>query len=277
MKIFKLEIPALNYADFFKKITQLKKQNIVFTPNPEICLKTLDDKEFLRLLQKADYLTSDGIGLYIAYQIENLQVENFFLQVFLNLILLPYYFFNLIFRRKMLYEKYGERICGSDLTIDLTKFAEKNDIHISIIDLYNPTDLAKVANQKVFWPRLQKYFPGLQFDYHIYNPADIKNIIKHISESDSQILFSTLGMKSQEQSVIEIMQKCQNIKLGLWIGSSFDYMTGFQKRAPDIMRQMWLEWLYRIFTSPNKLQRLIRIYKAVVVFSLYVVFKRDSR
>gem|GEM_PF-736323 len=150
MKIFKLEIPALNYADFFKKITQLKKQNIVFTPNPEICLKTLDDKEFLRLLQKADYLTSDGIGLYIAYQIENLQVENFFLQVFLNLILLPYYFFNLIFRRKMLYEKYGERICGSDLTIDLTKFAEKNDIHISIIDLYNPTDLAKVANQKVF-------------------------------------------------------------------------------------------------------------------------------
>jgi UDP-N-acetyl-D-mannosaminuronic acid transferase (WecB/TagA/CpsF family) len=37
----------------------LKKQNIVFTPNPEILLKTLEDKEFKDLVNKADYKTPD--------------------------------------------------------------------------------------------------------------------------------------------------------------------------------------------------------------------------
>jgi N-acetylglucosaminyldiphosphoundecaprenol N-acetyl-beta-D-mannosaminyltransferase len=52
-----------------KKITKLEKQNIVFTPNPEILLQTKNDSEFKSLLEKANYLTPDGIGLYIAFQI----------------------------------------------------------------------------------------------------------------------------------------------------------------------------------------------------------------
>ena len=55
-------------------------------------------------------------------------------------------------------------------------------------------------------------------------------------------------MKKQEASVVEIMGKCYNIKLGLAIGSSFDYFTGFQKRAPKIWRNIGLEWLYRLAT-----------------------------
>ena len=69
MKIFWIEIQNLKYKDFFYEITKLEKANIVFTPNPEILLKTTTDKEFENILQKADFLTSDGIWLYIAYQI----------------------------------------------------------------------------------------------------------------------------------------------------------------------------------------------------------------
>jgi UDP-N-acetyl-D-mannosaminuronic acid transferase (WecB/TagA/CpsF family) len=38
---------------------KLEKQNIVFTPNPEILLKTKNDSEFKELLNKATYLTPD--------------------------------------------------------------------------------------------------------------------------------------------------------------------------------------------------------------------------
>ena len=81
MKIFQLEIPPLFYKNFLEEIQDFllqecdkteKKGKVIFTPNPEICLKTLEDSEFLQLLQKADFLTSDGIGLYIAYQINDL-------------------------------------------------------------------------------------------------------------------------------------------------------------------------------------------------------------
>jgi UDP-N-acetyl-D-mannosaminuronic acid transferase (WecB/TagA/CpsF family) len=61
MQIFRIEIDKLKYKDFFENILKLQKQNIVFTPNPEILLKTKSDNEFKSLLNKANYLTPDGI------------------------------------------------------------------------------------------------------------------------------------------------------------------------------------------------------------------------
>jgi N-acetylglucosaminyldiphosphoundecaprenol N-acetyl-beta-D-mannosaminyltransferase len=85
-------------------------------------------------------------------------------------------------------------------------------------------------------------------------------------------LFSTLWMKKQEESVVEIMEKCKNIKLGLGIWSSFDYFIWFQKRAPKIWRATGLEWLYRLITWPKKIDRLKRLYNAIFVF-IYEIIK----
>lgn len=246
-------------------------------------LEAKKDTKFLHILQHADFLTNDGIGLYIGYQIQDFFDSRMTKHPNTPIALwergwgwgmLPYYFFNLFFRRNMLYKKYGERICGSDLTLDIVKYAQKKAIKIVIIDLYNPTDSTKVQSQKIFWPELQKAFPRLLFDYHIYNPEQKKDIKEHIKNSGAQIVFSTLGMKSQEASVIEILKHCPNIQLGLWVGSSFDYIIGFQKRAPKIFRNLGIEWLYRIFTSPGKLRRLRRIFRAVIVFPLSVLFDK---
>ena len=275
MRIFGLKIIPLFYKDFFEEITkniEKEKQKIVFTPNPEMLLQSRKDKALFKNLKKANYLTSDGIGLYIAYQINSFPIK-WFLGIVLNFLLLPYYFLNIIFRKKYLYKKYGDRICWSDLTIDLVKFSEKNNILITILDLYNPKDRDKIGSQKNFYQKIKKYFPKLQLEYYIYNPEKKTEIIQKISKSKSKILFSTLGMEKQEKSVVEIMKKCKNIKLWLWVGSSFDYVTGFQKRAPKIMRNIGIEWLYRIFTSPNKIQRLRRILDAIIIFPCIVLFK----
>lgn len=266
MQVFWIKIDKLKYNELFKKITKFESQNIVFTPNPEILLKTLKDKEFESLINKANYNTSDWIGLYIAYQI----IDNNY-NKFINILLLPYFFFNLFFRRNFLYEKYGQRICWSDLTKDLVQYSEKNNIKVTIIDLYNPTDSKKVESQNMFSKLLKDKFKNLNFDYFIYEPSKKSEIIKKIKDSDSKILFSTLWMKKQEESVIEIMQDCQNIKIWLGIGSGFDYFTWFQKRAPKIWRSLWLEWLYRLLTWPRKIDRLKRLYNAIFAFIYYVI------
>lgn len=269
MRIFNLDIPALWYRDFFEKITSWQSKNIVFTPNPEILLHAKKDREFLDVLQQAHYLTSDGIGLYIAYQIQ----ENNFGRT-INFILLPYYFFNLFFRRKYLYNKFWERICGSDLTFDLLEFARRKKQPICIIDLYNPTDIGKVANQSIFEEKLHQAFPELQFYYFIYNPENKEEIISQIQALDCTMLFSTLWMKKQEISVIEIMEKVPSIRIGLGVGSSFDYITGFQKRAPKWMRKVGIEWFFRICTSPGKIRRIQRVFQAVIVFPFSVLFDK---
>lgn len=106
--------------------------------------------------------------------------------------MLPYFVFNVIFRKKMLYKKYGERICGSDLTKKLVDFSQKNHIKICIIDLYNPDDEKKQASQKVFEKKLQEKFPNLDFDYYIYNVDKKEEIHQKIRDSKAKILFSTL-------------------------------------------------------------------------------------
>lgn len=279
MKIFELDIPKLKYSDLLEEITSFLKTSedsvrgkSIFTPNPEICLATLGDREFLEILQSADYLTSDGIGLYLGYQIS----ENSY-GSFLNILLFPYFLFNVTFRKKYLYEKYGDRICWSDLTSDLVEYSEKNNIRIAVIDPYFPEDQKKVISQAYFITRMKAKFPNLKLDFYILKPEERKNILEQIRTSDAQILFSTLGMKTQEISVLDVLDSCPNIKLWLGVGSSFDYFTGFQKRAPKIWRDIGLEWLYRIFTSPNKFKRLQRIYCAVVAFPLKVLFDRISK
>lgn len=262
MHIFWIKLNKLKYKEFLNEILKLEKQNIVFTPNPEILLKTKNDSEFKELLNKATYLTPDWIGLYIAFQILD---NNHW--TFINTLLLPYFFFNLFFRRNYLYNKYWDRICWSDITKDIILEAENKWIKVTIVDLYNPGDIKKVNSQKIFPKLLSKKFPKLQFEYFIYNPKNKENIIKQISESDSKILFSTLWMKRQEKSVIEIMEKANNIKLWLGIWSSFDYFIWFQKRAPKIWRSLWIEWLYRLLTWPKKIDRLKRLYNAICVFT----------
>jgi N-acetylglucosaminyldiphosphoundecaprenol N-acetyl-beta-D-mannosaminyltransferase len=78
-------------------------------------------------------------------------------------------------------------------------------------------------------------------------------------------------MKKQEKSIIEVMLTAKNIKLGLWIGSSFDYFIWFQKRAPKIWRMIGIEWLYRLLTWPRKIDRLKRLWNAIFVFSYEVI------
>ena len=216
MKIFWIEISNLKYSDLFEKITKFEKQNIVFTPNPEILLKTKSDKEFENILKKADFLTADWIWLYIAFQI----LDNNHGKI-LNFLLLPWYFFNLFFRRKYLYKKYWERICWSDLTKDLLNYAEKNDISITILDLYNPDDAKKVASQRIFKEKLQNTFKNLKFDYFVFDPEKKEEIFEKIRQSEAKIVFSTLWMKRQEENIIEVMQNCTNLKLWLWVWSIY--------------------------------------------------------
>ncbi len=275
MKIFELEIPKIKYSRLFKDLVhQLKTDSgdsaqMLCTPNPEICLQTLEDKNFLKILQKSDYLTSDGIGLYVAYQIQDSSHGKI-----MNFLHFPVYFFNILFRKEYLYQKYGDRICWSDLTDDLVNFCEQKGIHIAILDPYYPKDKEKCESQKYFHTNLQIAFPYLHFEMYVYSEEKKDKIFKKIADSKAKVLFSTLGMKSQEISIIEVLKACPNIRLGLGVGSSFDYFIGFQKRAPYFLRKSGLEWLYRIFTSPSKLKRIGRIYQAVIVFPMKVLLHK---
>jgi len=97
-----------------------EKPLVVFTPNPEIVLKSKENPEFKKTLELADYLIPDGIGIYAGAQIVDDASP-----VWLRILKWPWYGFRLFSSRKALYEKYGERICGSDVTRELVEYADE--------------------------------------------------------------------------------------------------------------------------------------------------------
>lgn len=269
MEIFWLELSRLKYRDFFEKITKSESKNIIFTPNPEILLAAKKNEEYKKILQQADYLIPDWIGIYAGLQI----IENARYWKLFNIFAIPYYWFKLFTSRKNLYKKYGERICGSDLTKDLLIYANEKKIWVVIIDLFfepkTKWDYLKLEAINNTIPKLKEKYPNIEFHQFIYKEENIGEIIEKINETNSVYLFSTLWAIKQEKSIINLVPKLDKIKIAAWIGGSIDFLIWFKKRAPRIFVKLWIEWLWRLFINPNRMIK--RIWNAIFVFLWEVV------
>ena len=104
--LFGISLYNGKYSDFFLKIQNPESKTLVFTPNPEIFVRANRDEEFMNILKKATYNVPDGNGLYVGYMM--LEGRSFFRAAF-----------ETFFMKKMVREKYGELIKGSDLTRDI--------------------------------------------------------------------------------------------------------------------------------------------------------------
>ena len=65
MHFLSISLVKSTYADFLTTIRNPEKKTLVFTPNPEMLVRASKDEEFRDILDKADYLTPDGAGLYV--------------------------------------------------------------------------------------------------------------------------------------------------------------------------------------------------------------------
>ncbi|MGB8346841.1 MAG: WecB/TagA/CpsF family glycosyltransferase, partial [Ktedonobacteraceae bacterium] len=54
------------------------------------------------------------------------------------------------------------------------------------------------------------------------------------------------------------------------VGGAYDFLAGRQKRAPRLMQQMGLEWLFRLYREPRRWRRIL---VAVPIFGASVLLK----
>ncbi len=246
------------YKDFLELIKNPTKKTLVFTPNPEILVRANRDREFLELLQQATYNTPDANGLYVGSM---MQEWTWFFRAGLAT----------FFWRKQLKKKYGELIKGSDLTRDLLEYAGKNKKNVLILDnrvesVRSIFDQKKsTVQQNLKWLLEQKY-PGITVQVMFAWDMKSDGIAHLIELQHISYVFSCLGMKTQEQSLIDIWHYLSASQPVAWlgVGASIDFLLWLQKRAPVIFQRLGLEWLYRLVLEPRK--RWKRIYTAVVEF-----------
>ena len=80
-------------------------------------------------------------------------------------------------------------------------------------------------------------------------------MIDLIRNSGAKIVVIALGSPKQEL----FMEQCRNAGLTgffMGVGGTFDVFSGTAKRAPKALRNLGLEWLYRVVKQPSRLRRL---------------------
>lgn len=212
-----------------------EQKRYIVTPNPEFVVAAQKDNEFIEILKNADLSITDGRGIQIAARFLGMPVP--------------------------------QRITGVDFIQELCeKFAK---FKVPIFLLGGRNGAAEKCAEK-----LKEDFPGLQivgtFE-GVANMAGDRETIGAINATSAQVVFVAYGAPKQEKWIARNLPKLNNIKAAMGVGGAFDYISGEISRAPIFMRKIGLEWLWRLFRQPK---RLNRIFRAVIIFPLLVLMDK---
>ena len=142
------------------------------------------------------------------------------------------------------------RVCpGSDLTLSLLQ------------ETCRPEDrVVLVGGSAVQAQQLAARF-GLRGLVHIEPPmgfirdaAEVERCLERI-EAASPFRYCFLAVGSPQQEIVACRLKSRDRARGLalCIGASINFLTGVERRAPPWMRQLGIEWLFRLLQNPGRL------------------------
>ncbi len=186
--------------------------------NVHMIVEANSDDQFLKVVQQADLVVTDGVPLTWLLNIE--------------------------------YGIKQERVAGMDLLPELLKESAAQQIPVYF---FGGTEEMLVLTKS----HLQKNYPGLQIS-GMYSPPfkpmlfeEEEKIIHNINTSGAQLLIVVLGCPKQEKWMAAMKGKIFASMIG--IGGALPVMIGLQKRAPHWMQNAGLEWLFRLYKEPVRL------------------------
>ncbi|MFH0886543.1 MAG: polysaccharide pyruvyl transferase CsaB [bacterium] len=199
-----------------------KKPHLVFTPNPEMIVRTLKELKLKDTLNAADMRLPDGSGL--------------------------------LFTGKYIGKRLKERVSGIDFMLELVRLAAHEGRRVFFFG--GEPGTADIAVHK-----LKEKYNNLQVCGTASGYFDIKDeaeLIAKIRESKPDILFAGLGAGKQEYWLTEHKDELgASILMG--IGGSMDVISGKLKRAPHWIQNLGIEWMHRLVTQPWRWKRMLAL------------------
>ena len=135
---------------------------------------------------------------------------------------------------------------GTDMLPHLCRSAIKNNQSLYLFGA-QPTIAAKAAKN------LKGQFPGLMIAgvQHGYSNLSDDELIADINKSNCDVLLVAMGSPIQEQWLIDNKDKLQ-CKTALAVGGLFDFYSGAISRSPMWLRELGMEWVWRLMQEPLK-------------------------
>ena len=196
----------------------------IFTPNSEIVMSAYKNEEFMSVINSADMLTPDGIGL--------------------------------VYAAKILKNPLKERVAGFDLVMRLLENMSKSGGRIYFFG--SAPGVADEAKKK-----LEEKFIGINIcgtANGYFDEKREKEIIDEINFLKPDLLLVCLGSPKQEMWIKKHKGEL-NCRLAIGVGGTLDVISGNAKRAPDIFIKLGLEWFYRLLKQPSRIGRMMALPK----------------
>jgi N-acetylglucosaminyldiphosphoundecaprenol N-acetyl-beta-D-mannosaminyltransferase len=124
--------------------------------------------------------------------------------------------------------------------------------------------------------RVRQNYPGIQIagvrDGYFSGAEDDK-VVADIASSGADVLLVAFGAPRQDTWIAERLPRL-GVPVAMGVGGLFDFYSGRIPRAPQWMREMGLEWVYRFLQEPGRMWK--RYFGGNFVF-LFRVFRSRIR
>jgi N-acetylglucosaminyldiphosphoundecaprenol N-acetyl-beta-D-mannosaminyltransferase len=102
-----------------------------------------------------------------------------------------------------------------------------------------------------------------------FSASEVDQVAREVNQSHAQILLVALGSPRQE-AFLGVMRSRLRVPVTMVVGGAFDVWAGDKRRAPRLVRQLGIEWVWRTLHEPRRLLRLV----ALVGFVWTMAFRR---
>jgi N-acetylglucosaminyldiphosphoundecaprenol N-acetyl-beta-D-mannosaminyltransferase len=191
----------------------------IVTANAEILYHGFRDHRLGELLQSADLIVPDGIGVVKA--------------------------------AAMLGRPVKARVAGVDLLAELAAWAAANRRSIYLLGASKESVDGAAAALATRHPDL--IIAGQRDGY--FDDREEQEILKEISGKQPDFLFVAMGFPAQDLFFVR-NKAALPVGVMMGVGGAFDALSGRVKRAPKWIQRINLEWAYRFAQNPRRLGRI---------------------
>lgn len=219
-----LDVPFIHtthraFIDTLMTRAETNEKTFVVTANPEIVMHAQQDSSYKAILDRADYITADGIGVVKAAQ--------------------------------LIGQPLPERVSGYDIMMDVLKEADTRNFKVFLLGASEQTNAQAVERVRTDFPGID--LVGAQHGFFDWNDPSLAERIK---AAQPDFVFVALGFPRQELWINQVIDQFdKGIFIG--VGGSLDVLSGNVQRAPEVWQKLNLEWFYRLVKQPSRWKRML--------------------
>lgn len=262
ISVFDIPIDALPVKEIVERARILIEKRIpsqIVTVNAEFLVAAENDDSFRAILKSSALNTADGFGVLWAAKFLSLPLTwrgleplqalfQIFTSGWLSLASFRYV-------RSVIPEKAS----GVELAWKLCELAQRQSYSVFFLGGFGKTSALVEKAVKAKLPALRAA------GSHSGSP-DEPQLLEKLRSAKPDILLVAFGPVRQEKWIAENLKKLE-IPLVMGVGGTFDYIAGKKPLAPRFLREIGLEWAFRLITQPYRLKR---VFTAVPFFITYV-------